>query len=207
MEKMAKSEKKAQKRRKEYLKKHNIDLAAFERSLKEGRDINIPLKVIMKEFKEDLKHTDAVELARITYSITLIGILHSYLLFALVPLVGPIVGMMMLAIFVAPITEEIFKRLSIKKGQAPQGLIAMNLMELLQYIPMMVGMGIPALTAFLIRLMPMTMHTVNTIIHKRGDILDKHAKDFKVNTSKADKNKFKNEASKTAGLLLSLIHI
>lgn len=103
---------------------------------------------------------------------------------------GAIIGIALLAIFIAPLTEESGKFFSILNRSEKEFLIVLNGFELLHYVGGMVAVGVSLPTALLLRLGPVLMHIATTYIQKyfikRGE-------------------KTKNIASANTGLTIGII--
>lgn len=68
------------------------------------------------------------------------------------------------ALFIAPLTEETAKYISIKMGATGQFWFIFNAAEFMQYVSAMVLLGAPLFAAVTVRLMAVLMHTITTYI-------------------------------------------
>lgn len=69
------------------------------------------------------------------------------------------------SVFVAPITEELGKLISIHANTTKTFYILFNVFETLNYIILMSKLGISVIEAAIIRIVPVLIHTINTLIH------------------------------------------
>lgn len=97
---------------------------------------------------------------------------------------SPLIGFALGAIFIAPITEETAKFISIKKKATGQFFTTFNLAEFSMYIASLTSAGVPLLTAVLGRLLAVSMHGATTYVQwrhrksgeEKGEVDDKTAK-------------------------------
>ena len=105
---------------------------------------------------------------------------------------APIFGFYLTAIFVAPLTEEYGKYISIKYDSVGSYFIFFNTLEFFSYIFQLVGSGMSLTLAILLRSLPVLMHALTTTIQYR----------MRKNAKKEDKE----EASKLGLIAGIMIH-
>jgi len=96
---------------------------------------------------------------------------------------NPIIGLLGAAVISAPIVEELYKIITVKLKMGLAGQIIFNALEFIQYFVTMISMGINPILAFLIRVIPLTMHLINTIRAQVADLYGKmgfRAKEFEL---------------------------
>lgn len=81
---------------------------------------------------------------------------------------GPDVGMMIGAILVAPVVEEIGRWISIKNRAGGQFTILFNAVEFLSYVLQSSVMGVAMGTMALVRIAPIILHTLLTVLMRSG---------------------------------------
>jgi hypothetical protein len=197
LQRIAKAEKEAQKRREKYLKDNNVDINHIKNILKKNEPINIKISFILKEIFMDLKDTTPKDILKVVLMVAFLFIFHTILLQIFIAIIhNELLAFFLLAILVAPLTEEMMKRFSIKTQQSGKFFIGFNLAEATSYIIQMMNGGFSAGFAIFVRLLAALMHLTTTVLHSKGDIQDKLRKDLKIKVD--DENYFKNEASKMA---------
>jgi hypothetical protein len=203
LKKVAEAEKRAQARRLQYLKENNIDVNEFKKILKSNKPVDIKMSLIMEELLDDIKNTTPVEIFKLIVVVTLLGIFHSTLIGMIMPFFSGKdahdMALLVVAILIAPFSEELFKRISIQKRQAAQTYIGFNMFEATGYIIKMTGMGIPMAVAVFVRILAALMHLLTTSHHIKGNILDKYREDFGIKSE--DKNEYKNQAQNIAAAI------
>lgn len=197
--KLIKAEEDAQKRREAYLKKYNVDVEAFKRDLKAGKDIKVSMMDMFKEMASDLKNTTPSETIKLLIAMAILFMIHTTLFQALVPIAGPIGAMAIVVITIPWFTEEMFKRVGVAKRQSAQTFIGFNTLEFANYMMMYATTNVPMAIQLISRIFPVLMHLVNTLLHEKGYMLDKYRKDYKLNSDNPDL--YKNKASVVAGTL------
>lgn len=96
----------------------------------------------------------------------------------------PIIGMILGAIFIAPLVEESAKFVSIKRKMTGQYFAVFNIAEFGLYLGALTASGIPLLTAAILRLIAVGVHGATTFIQwkarkigeEKGELDDKTAK-------------------------------
>ena len=192
-DKLVNSYKKNMKAVKMVLKDHGVDLNYIESQGKKAASIvknahkrNIPPKdvsktVINKVFKPSIKKfvkgsittaDDDLEIPaeekvfRSLMIFFIVGIVNTFLMLLCVPLFGPEVAMVILAIVIAPFVEEYAKRMAIF-GKYPfifTGIFAG--LEALQYIIMLLAAGKTLIFAVMIRVLGVMLHFSTTLVQK-----------------------------------------
>jgi len=196
-----KSEEKAKKRREKYLSDNGIDIVAFKKKLQNGDSINLDWKLLMTSLIEEAKETTSS--TTVLKNIMAVGIVVAFntLFMSIFTLFLPLEAALFLGgIIAAPITEELFKRLSVSKNQGFASNIIFNLGEFTLYLtnPMFASMNI--LILLMVRLFVVVLHTYWTLTHQKGKMLDKWREDFGIKEAKKDK-RYTDAAHKTAMLL------
>ncbi len=195
LERLVQKEKSAKKRREDYLKKNNIDISQFKKDLRAGKDVKISFKQTMKEVVAELKETHPIDMVKMLAILTAIVLFQNYLIDILVG-DSKVLDWVLGTVIIAPIMEELFKRLSVRKKTTLGGLLAFNTDES--------GFAYSGDSWFEDRPMAILMHTITTLIHAKGNIRDEYRKDF--NIKQADKNKYKNKASKLSTMIHALFN-
>ncbi len=193
IERMLKKEKEAKKRREDYLKENNIDLSQVKKDIKAGKDFKVSLKQVFAEIKADSKNIGGPEAVKILVGIVIIIVAHLSLEMLLLPFgLSSTATLIISGTIIAPLVEEIFKRLTVRKGQSFLGYATLVGIE----TGFKLSTGNPgyALDGILI-------HGIATLKHVQGKIKDDYKKDLNI---KDNPNEFKNASSKFATILHSL---
>ncbi len=196
--KIKKEEKEAQKKRKDYLKKYNINVNKFTRALKNGDDISIPLKLLLEElFDKTLDFAEKGKGKSFLKKFFLLTLLATIMFVVFDTLTVGLPSWMLLiySIIFVPLFDEIFKRVSVKHdlggitfiGQSlPTGMAAVGAVSIDLGLYGAAGAGLVALLQILFQL-------ITWLIHVKGNLLDKYKEDFKVESDK--KSSYKNIAT------------
>lgn len=149
-----------------------VDTAAVEKAIKRKVKESNPTKVSpsifstqLKEIFEELKAQNKIKV--ITYSIIIFAVIllvNTTMITVLSTIVSPLAAMSITVVFVAPVVEEIGKYISIKNEMTGAFLISFNIGEFLSYMLQASTMGISLGVMAAIRLLPVAMHTMWTII-------------------------------------------
>ncbi len=207
-----KSEQEAQKKREKYLQDNGVDVKKFKEQLKNSDPVNIDWSFLMSSLIDEAKHTTSS--TTVLKNIGAVGmvlafntLILSIFLTMIVPLVGGQAGfgiaLFLTAIIAAPLTEEMYKRLSGSKNQGFTSNIVFNAVEFTLYMSGAGAAGIPIILLFVFRVLAVGLHTVLTLLHQKGKILDKYKEDFKLDDFKKDQT-FRDMSHKTAMLIHGL---
>ncbi len=190
IERLAKAEEAAQKRREKFLKDNDVDIDKFKNLLKEGKDIKVSFKQIFGELKADLKQAPNIETAKMILGMAIMFIIGLIVIDAMKKIIPDInLVYALTTLIMSPLAEELFKRIGISKRQSAQTFIIFNLTEgILNF-----SSGIPLWVALFYRLRAVAGHLLYTMQHVKGKVLDDYKKDLKITTS--DKNEYKNKSS------------
>ncbi len=214
IDKLLSGEEAAQKRRKEYLKKYGINIDEFTRDLKEGKDISIPLKMILEElFDGILNNLDPRKLKNNTLKnmassfIVAIFLIFSYLVTEILKNSILSDGAFLLTnLLFAPIIEETMKRVSVKYNLGGFSFFGFNYFEIQAYFKKLGSVPTFDLTIVgIMRFIGVMLHLVTWMMHVKGNLLDKYKEDFKIETDQ--KNKYKDVAFVEATILHSLYNL
>lgn len=149
-----------------------VDTAAIEKAVKkkvkESNTKKISPSIFstqLKEIFEELKEQNKIKV--LTYSIIIFGViflLNTTMMSVLGTIVSPLVAMSITVVFLAPVIEEIGKYISIRNEMTGAFLISFNIGEYLSYMLQASTLGISLGVMAAIRLLPVAMHTMWTII-------------------------------------------
>lgn len=148
------------------VKKNGINKESRESIAKKIDNLTNNIKESLESFEIDELKYDKYDANKITRSILLLMmviIVNTVLATILIALFGPL-GQALLAIVVAPITEEMAKRVSIRGKFTVEFAVIFNLYEAVSYSNMMSKAGIKFAKAFKLRLIVASMHITTTII-------------------------------------------
>jgi len=126
---------------------------------------------VVKEMFSEIGETGIFrELTVSVVLVLIVVIIHQFLLGFLIGGLGwtPMAALALLAIFIAPLTEETGKFLSVKYGASGMHYIIFNLVEFIGYFIQGVMLGVPAVAMFIARLVTAFTHLLLTTLHIRG---------------------------------------
>jgi preprotein translocase subunit SecE len=171
------------------IQKYKINLANIKKQLVDaGVEINLIEKIVKphalaaaKELKQgnvknignhfqqildEMKKTSIInQLAKSILILLLVLIIGQFILTILVTLGAPAeIAFLILAIFVAPLTEEAGKYFSIKQKSTGLYFIVFNLFEFTGYVGVLLGMGMTLPVVIFSRLLAVLMHYATTSI-------------------------------------------
>ena len=193
IERMLKKENEAKKRREDYLKENNVDLSQIKKDIKAGKDFKVSLKQVFAEIKADAKNIGGPEAVKILVGIVFVVIAQIALQALLLPFgLSSTATLIIIVVVIGPLTEEIFKRLTVSKRQSALGLASFVGIE----GGFKIASGNPeyALKGSLV-------HGILTLKHVQGKIKDDYKKDLNI---KENPNEFRNASSKFATILHGL---
>lgn len=169
------------------LKRNKIDTLALRKSVKNyintniknklhsdnpkniGKNIaeNLPGIFGTKKTQTELEKSQAISSGLVKAVLLFIIILYIHiLLFEIFFIIGiPVeLAFIILAIFIAPFTEETAKYLSIKHNATGQFWIVFNAYEFFSYVTAMLTAGVPLTAAITTRTLTLLMHTITTYV-------------------------------------------
>jgi hypothetical protein len=116
-------------------------------------------KSITRTLVEIFKEIDVKHIPKSLLLLVLIFIINSFAAAILTVMFGPIGGMVLTSVVVAPMTEEYAKNLSIKEGHSGTFFVVFNTAEVALYL----GKG----ASLAVRMLPLMMHLTTTVVQRR----------------------------------------
>jgi len=165
--------------------KQNKDLA---RKILEGKismadGFNLFINQTIEEFKKSPIRASLKVWVIIFTLVVVIFVNTLMFLFLTSVTMNPIIGLVGAAVISAPIIEELYKIITVKLKMGLAGQVIFNALEFIQYVVTMTSIGVNPILAFLIRIIPLTMHLINTIRAQVADLYGKmgfRAKEFEL---------------------------
>ncbi len=202
--KYVKSEEEARKKREKYLVDNGIDIKKFKEHLKNSDPLNLDWKFLMSSLVDEAKQTTSVTtVLKTVVAVGVIIALNTFIFSIFSAILPPLGALFLTGIMAAPITEELFKRLSVAKNQGFTSNVIFNIAEFSLYVFGSAFASVPILLLLIARIFAVGLHTMLTLIHQKGKILDRYKEDFGLEDFKKDST-FINSSHKIAMLIHGL---
>lgn len=123
-------------------------------------------KAMIAEFSEKGFMDQALNLGNSILLLLVVLIINTFFMTIAFQLFGFSLGMIILAVLIAPITEEVSKYISIKRNHSGAFFIIFNAFEITTYVSQMLMLGVSAPVAIAVRLVAAFMHFFTTSIQR-----------------------------------------
>lgn len=126
------------------------------------------VKTQISEMIEEIKDKGFRSLTVPIISVAVAVFINTMMMMLFVSMAGPVVGMMMTAVLIGPVTEEIGRFINVRRRDGGRFNIIFNITEYFMYVFQAATLGIPIAAMAVLRILPVIMHTLWTVITRKN---------------------------------------